>query len=355
MNRHPLQAGFQALFCLALLTIVTCVPVHAADSGSFADDRVLPIEKAHLAWMAEVSDVEMVAAIAYVETLYGKDTSSMTSLHADFSKAKSAIGSITSLSELDNQTIMMQETARSFNQETLNQMYSHQGKPENLKAQISKAVNANPYIAMKKDAYWTTRSTYQLAQFDAWVSDTQNTLNSLQAQGYTVSDTSPYLVRFASLRTDLKASLNTKDFDRAESTAVMIRDRSSEIADRIAALQTQVTTDTTAEFQIDEADRVITRADRVNPQLVKQILDIGDAEPVLSKLKIDVKLARGALNGGQSGLVYNQLQLIKKDYRDLAAAYRDIAVSASLTPGMADILKAMSYSLEETANRIGES
>ncbi|MHB8164428.1 MAG: hypothetical protein ACYDDV_08765 [Methanoregula sp.] len=355
MNRHPLQAGFLVLFCLALLTITTCIPVHAADPGPSADDRILPIEKAHLAWMAEVSDVEMVAAIAYVETLFGKDTSGMTSIHTDFSKAKSAIGSITSLSELDNHTSLMQETARLFNQETMDQISTHQGKPENLKAQISKAVNANPYIAMKKDAYWSTRSTYHLDEFDAWVSDTQNTLNILQAQGYPVSDTSPYLVRFASLRTDLKASLNTKDFDRAESTAVMIRDRSSEITDRIAALQTQVTTDTTADFRLGEADRVIARADRVNPQLVKQILDIGDAEPVLSKLKIDVKQARGAQNGGQSGLVYNQLQLIKKDYRDLAAAYRDIAVSASLAPGMADILKAMSYSLEETANRIGES
>jgi len=355
MNRHPLQAGFLALFCLTLLTIITCIPVHAADPGPFADDRVLPIERAHLAWMGEVSDVEMVAAIAYVETLFGKDTRSMSSLHADFSKAKSAIGSITSLSELDNHTTLMQENARLFNQETLNQMYSHQGKPENLKAQIGKAVNANPYIAMKKDAYWLTRSTYQLDEFDAWVSDTQNTLNTLQARGYTVSDTSPYLVRFASLKTDLKASLNTKDFDRVGSSAAMIRDRSSEITNRIAALQTQVTTDTTADFRLGEAERVIARADRVNPQLVRQILDIGDAEPVLSKLKIDVKLARGAQNGGQSGLVFNQLQLIKKDYRDLAAAYRDIAVSASLAPGMADILKAMSYSLEETANRIGES
>ena len=355
MNRHPLQAGFLALFCLVLLTIVTCVPVHAADPGSFADDRVLPIEQAHLAWMAEVSDVEMVAAIAYVETLFGKDTSGMTSLHADFSKAKSAIGSITSLSELDNHTILMQETARSFNQETMNQMSSHQGKPANLEAQISKAVNANPYITLKKDAYWAARSTHQLDEFDAWVSDTQNTLNSLQARGYTVSDTSPYLVRFASLRTDLKASLNTKDFDRAGSTAVMIRDRSSEIADRIAALQAQVTTDTTADFRLGEADRVIARADQINPQLVKQILDIGDAGPVLSKLKNDVKLARGAQNGGKPSLVFNQLQLIKKDYRDLGAAYRDIAVSASLAPGMADILMAMSYSLKETADRIGES
>ena len=38
--------------------------------GSFAADSLLSIEQAHLAWMAEVSDVEMVAAISYVETLY---------------------------------------------------------------------------------------------------------------------------------------------------------------------------------------------------------------------------------------------------------------------------------------------
>jgi glutamate racemase len=116
-----------------------------------------------------------------------------------------------------------------------------------------------------------------------------------------------------------------------------------------------VSEDKTAEFRIDEADRVIARADRINKQLTEQILDIGDADPVLYTMKADVKTAHVALNGGQTGLVSTQLTLIKKDYRDLAAAYRDIAVSASLPEGMADILKATSISLEFTADRIGES
>ena len=154
---------------------------------------------------------------------------------------------------------------------------------------------------MKKDAYWATRSTHQLDDFDTWVAQTQKTLDTLQAQGYTVTDTQPYLDRFASLKTDLKSSLMQK----ISTGLIPLRLRSGiaprEISNRIVALQSQVITDTTAEFRIDEADRVIARADRLNNQLVKQILDIGDAEPVLSKTKTDVKMARGALNGGQTG------------------------------------------------------
>ena len=355
MNCHPLRAGYLALLCLALLIIITCVPVHAADSGSSAADSILPIRQAHLAWMAEVTDAEMVATISYVETLFGADTSTLSSLHSDFSQAKSAISSLTSLPALNNQTSRMQKTALAFNRETINQTNAHQGKITDLQAQIGKAVNANPYISMKKDAYWATRSTKQLDDFDIWVLQTQNTLNTLQAQGYTVTDTQPYLDRFASLKTDLKSSIDSKDFNRADATALIIRDRSGEISNRIVALQVQVPRDKIAEFRIDEADRVIARADRINKQLIEQILDIGTADPVLYKMKTDVKTAHVALNGGQTGLVSTQLILIKKDYRDLAAAYRDIAVSASLSDGMADILKATSISLEDTADRIGES
>jgi len=354
MNCNPLRAGYLGILCLALIVIIACVPVHAADYGSSAANSLFPIQQAHLAWMAEESDVEMIASISYVETLYGEDTSAMTSLHSDFSKAKSAIGSITSLPALDKHTSLMQKTALSFNRETINQTNAHQGKIGDLQAQIGKAVNANPYVAMKKDAYWTTRSTHQLDDFDTWVIQTQKTLDTLQTQGFPVTDTQPYLDRFASLKTDLKSSLDPKDFDRADTTALRIRDRSSEISDRVVALQGEVSQDKTAEFRIDEADRVISRADRINNQLTESILDIGAAEPVLSKTKTDVKMARGALNGGQTGLVSTQLLLIKKDYRDLAAAYRDIAVSASLPDGMADVLKATSISLEDTADRIGE-
>jgi hypothetical protein len=129
---------------------------------------------------------------------------------------------------------------------------------------------------------------------------------------------------------------------------------STDISHRITALQGEVSQDTTAEFRINEADRVIARAYLINNQLVEQILDIGAADPVLLKTKADVKLAHGALNGGQSRLVSTQLLLIKKDYRDLAAAYRDIAVSSILPEGMADTLKSMSITLENTADRIGE-
>jgi len=355
MSCHPLRVGFLRILCLALLALIVCVPVHAADPGLSAADRNFPIQQAYLAWISEVSDAEMAASVSYVETLYGKDTSTMISLHSDFSKAKSAIGSIASQPALDNHTSLMQKTALAFNRETINQTTAHQGKISDLQSQIGRAVNANPYIAMKKDDYWVIRSTHQMDDFDTWVAQTQKTLDTLQVQGFPVTETQPYLTRFSSLKADMKSALDSRDFNKADTTALMIRNRSVEITDRIAALQGQVSQDETAAFRIDEADRVIARADRINRQLVEAILDIGAAEPALSKTKEDVKLAHGALNGGQPRLVSTQLQLIKKDYRDLASAYRDIAVSASLPEGMADILKATSISLEETADRIGES
>lgn len=350
-----MRAGYRGILCLALIALITCLPVQAADSGVSAADSIFPVQQAYLGWMAEVTDVQMVAALSYIETLYGADTSTLASLHAEFSQAKFTIGSVASLSALSNQTLRMQKTALAFNREAVNQTNAHSGKMADLQAQTGRAVNGNPYITMKKDAYWTTRSTHQLADFDAWVIQTQKVLDTLNARGFPVTDTQPYLDRFASLKTELKSSLDSKDFDRADTTILRIKDRSSEITRRITTLQGQVSEDTTAVFRIDEADRVIARAGRINKQLVEQILDIGAAEPALYNLKADVKMAHGALNSGQTGLVVTQLTLIKKDYRDLAAAYRDIAVSSALPDGMADILRSTSISLDAASDRIGDS
>ena len=183
-----LRPGFPVVLCLALLVIFTCIPVHAADPGTSAVAS-LPVQQAYLAWMAEMSDAEMVATISYVETLYGADTGTLTYLHTSFSQTRSAIGSIATLPELNNQTSRMQKTVLAFNREAINQTSAHQKKIAGLRAQTGKAVIANPYITMRKDAYWSARRTQQLADFDAWVDQIQKSLDSLQAQGFSVTDT----------------------------------------------------------------------------------------------------------------------------------------------------------------------
>ena len=353
MNCFPLRVVYPGMACMVFLAIVACVPVQAADPLPTAES-LFPLNQTHLAWMAEIADVEMVASITYVDTLIGKNTSTMLSLHDDFRNAKLAVSSIASRPALVTQTSLMQKTVLLFNQETKNQIAAHQGNTGGLQVQIHNALNADSTVALKKDAYWAIRSARQLDDFDRWVIRTQKTLDTLQTRGYPVTDAQLYLDRFTGLRTDLKSSLDAQDLNNADVTALTIRGRSLEIADRIAALQEQVPQNTTAAFRIDEADRVIIRADRINNQLVEQILDIGAAEPVLSRTKTDVNLARSALKGGQAGTVSTQLQLIKKDYRDLAAAYRDIAISASLPEGMAEVLKTTRIALEDTADRIGE-
>jgi hypothetical protein len=354
MNWFPLRILYTGVACMVLLAIAACVPVQAADPIPTAES-LFPLNQAHLAWMAEIADVEMVASITYVDTLIGKNTSTMLSLHDDFRNARLAVSSIASRPALVTQTSLMQKTVLLFNQETKNQIAAHQGNTGGLQVQIHNALNAaDSTVALKKDAYWAIRSARQLDDFDSWVIRTQKTLDTLQTRGYPVTDAQLYLNRFTGLRTDLKSSLDAQDLNNADVTALTIRGRSLEISDRITALQEQVPENTTAEFRIGEADRVIIRADWINNQLVEQILDIGAAEPVLSRTKNDVNLARSALKGGQAGIVSTQLQLIKKDYRDLAAAYRDIAISASLPEGMAEVLKTTRIALEDTADRIGE-
>ena len=99
--------------------------------------------------MAEVSDAEMVATISSGETLYGVDTGTLASQHANFSQTRSGIGSIASLPELNNQTSRMQNTVLAFNREIINQTSAHQEKISDLRAQTGKAVNGNPYISMR--------------------------------------------------------------------------------------------------------------------------------------------------------------------------------------------------------------
>ena len=355
MHLSSFRKKVPGILCLAVLAIVLCIPVQAAGTGPSVPDNQVPVQQAYLAWMAEETDAEMGAAVMYVEPLPGADTSTMISLLSDFRNARPAIGSMASRPDLENLTRRMQEIATRFNEETKNQTLARGGTMKDLQVQTGNAVDRNPYVVMKKDAYWATRTTRQMEDFDLWVMQTQGTLNTLQAQGYPVAETQPYLDRFSGLKSELKSSLDSKDFDRADAAALSVRDRSLEVTGRIQDLQGQVPEDKKTGFRIDEATRVIALADRINNQLTEQILDIGAADPVLLKTKDDLRLAQGALNGGQMGLASSYLLLIKKDYNDLAAAYRDIAVSTSLPEGMADVLNTMAITLGDTADRIGGS
>ena len=119
--------------------------------------------------------------------------------------------------------------------------------------------------------------------------------------------------------------------------------------------QQQVPDDSRIRFLLEQADRAVGKADQLNTDTTMVILDIGAAEPALSRLKTDIRATRLLLNAGRLETAKKNLILIKKDFTDLAQGYRDIATSANLPADLSGSLRAIAITLDNAADQIGGS
>ncbi|MDD1687403.1 hypothetical protein [Methanoregula sp.] len=354
IREGKLPAGsrpFLIFACLVAVAALLVLPVAAADTTPAL--HTVGIRQAHLAWTALDKDVEMNAAVTYCGTLYGSDTTTMSRLLAEFRAEEARIPSAATGKELDMLIAEMRTTTGQFRSETWTVMTKGQGKWDDLEAQIAKARDNNPYIQEKKDTYWAVRKASQLADFDAWVDNGQQILDTLKAGGYDTTSAQRALDVFSSKRPEVEAALTARSELAVQSAGQQILPLSQEFNTKLALVQNQVPDSIRLQFFIDQADRAVGLADGINTELVPIMLDIGDAEPVLSKTKTDLTTARKVLATGNLESTKVPLRLVKKDLVDLAEAYRNIRVSVSLPAALSTELETMVIRLENTADTMG--
>lgn len=340
------------ILCAGLvLAAVLCLPAAAADNATI--QHTVEIRQAHLAWVALEKEVEMNAAVPYAATLYGADTSSLNRILAEFRAEEAGIPATSTRADLATLIGRMRTTTAQFNTELSTIMTTKQGDYSALGRQIAAAKLNNMYILARKDAYWNVRKTDQLADFDAWVSEGQQSLDTLKARGYDTAAAQRALDSFSTKRTDVQAALTSRSDATVDAANQQIAPLSESFVTKLIAIEEQVPDSGRWSYFIDQGDRAVAEADRINIALTPILIDIGDADRVLAKTKTDLNTARRILNTGNLDATRTPLKLVQKDLADLALAYRDIRNTASLPGNLSGELNTMALRLDETSNAMG--
>jgi len=349
------KALIRGIVVILLLAGCLLTPVGAAPAGIASADHHVAVRQAHLAWAALENDVEMNAALTYVGTRYSTDTAKMATLLADFRATEARIPAAQTDTDINSIVSDLQLTTRQFREEARAQMGAGQGSWTELNGQITLAMSNNPYIAEKKNLYWSSRTRDQLSDFDSWAEEAQAELTALKANGYDVTKAQRALDVTIAKRPALQAALESRDENNVSDACDLLLSLSLDYVDQVGEAQQQVPDDARILFLLEQADRAVGKADQLNTDTTMVILDIGAAEPALSRLKTDIRATRLLLNAGRLETAKKNLILIKKDFTDLAQGYRDIATSANLPADLSGSLRAMAITLDNTADQIGGS
>jgi hypothetical protein len=338
------------LVILAVLAII--LPVTAAPAETPMSSSEISIRQTHLGWIALTREAEMNAALTYIYPLYETDTTRLDALVKDFKKQEALIPAVNSREGFDNITRDMRSITAQFQNESEVQMTRGHGNQRDLSQKIGAATTNNPYIGEKKAAYWDTRRTRQIADYDTWVLSSQVSLDLLKKQGFDTAQSQRSLDVIASKRPDLVAALESKDEGRILSFNAVLLPLTQAFGQQVVEAQNQVSDGERTRFFIDQGYRAVSRADAMNADLTVILLDIGPPEPALKKVKTDLTATSRALNTGNLPLAKTPLTLVKKDLKDLSATYRDIANSQDLPVNLTASLRSMVIALDSTADQM---
>ena len=341
------------LFTTLVLALLVVLPASAAGAGGLPSDSTTAIRQSHLEWSALQTDVEMDTAISYCMTLFGTDTRTMSGLLAGFRSEESLIPSATDAAGLDTITADLRAITSQFRNETITQMTKGQGDWSVLNRQISVAKGKNPYITDREDNYWNTRRTTLMGDFDAWILQGQEALDTLKNEGYDTTGAQRSLDLISFRRPDVAAALASRNEIAIRSMNSEILSMSQQFGQQVNDLQGEVSDNTTTGFFIDQVNRAVTRADTINYNLTVILLDISPADSILSKTKKDLASATVLQNSGNFDGAKTPLKLVKKDLTDLAGAYRDLEHSADLPPDLSASLGTMALQLDNMSAQMG--
>lgn len=342
---------FRISLPLLLLVLVLLSCPAAADTGNGAlPAGEVAIRQAHMDLVAYTRECEMRAAIDYISPLRMTDTARLTALLSGFKDQEARIPEASTREEFENITRQMRSITGEFRNETALQMEKGYGKPNDLALAIRTSTINNPYIEQRRAAYWTVRRTSQLAEFDSYAGSAQASLDTLQARGYPVESAQRALDVLVSRRPLLQSALDAKSEERIISAGDVILPLSEDLGEETARSQEQVSEAEKMQFYVDQGYRIAYRADALNMELTRALLDIGPAEDTTRRLKQDLSLASRLLGTGSLGLAKNPMTLVKKDIKDLSMDYRDLASSADLPPDLSATLRTLVVSLNNAAD-----
>ncbi|PKL63666.1 MAG: hypothetical protein CVV32_12550 [Methanomicrobiales archaeon HGW-Methanomicrobiales-3] len=335
-----------------LLLLVVLSALCAPAFGEQGSPGEFEIRQAHLDWVAFTTETEMNAAITYIFPLYSTDTARLNALLADYKEQEALIAPATSKRDLENITARLRVITAEFRNESNVQMEIGHGKPDLLSGQVGAATTSNPYIVEREQAYWSIRRTNQVRDFDAWVKESQASLDTLKTQGFDAAQAQRTLDVIGSKRPDLDAALAAKSGERIADINGEILPLTRQLGEQVQEAQAGVSETERMQFFVEQGYRAVAQADQINNDLIVILLDIGPPETSLRQLKIDLAAMDRMLKAGNPSLAKTPFLKVKKDLKDLSMAYRDTANSASLPPDLTAALRIMVITLDNAADQM---
>jgi hypothetical protein len=341
--------------CIAVLAAVLAVPALAAGTDySYPKlDNSVASQKAHIAWKAAERETVMSASIAYIGTLNSTNTAALDSLLAQYRGQEAQAATLSTHTGLDNLLREMNQVNLEFRQELRNQMTAGRGRPAELKAQVDAAVKGNPALASLESAYWSTRTTGELANFDIRVQRAGTVLSNLSVKGYDTTQAQAKLTEITALRSTLEPALNSHDRTQIQAVQEHIRTLFSDLGQIVKDLQVQVPQDRRIQFPINEGNRAVARAEMINADLRFLDIDTSMAEQYTGAAKADLAAAQAALDADNFNGAKTSLNAARQDLKSLAQAYRDIAARYKSDATTASTLTATAAALDNTAASMG--
>jgi len=341
--------------CIAVLAAVLAVPALAAgtDYCYLNLDNSVASQKAHLAWKAAERETGMTASIAYIDTLNGTTTTTLDQFLAQYREQKAQVATLSTRTGLDNLLREMNKVNMQFRQELRDQMKAGHGRPAELKAQADAAVQGNAALVSLESAYWSTRTTGELANFDIRVQRATNVLSNLTAKGYDTTQAQVKLTQITALRGSLESALDSHDHTQIHEVQQQILTLSQELARIVKDLQVKVPHDRRILYHIHEGNRAVVRAEMINADLRSLDIDTLLAEQYTGAAKTSLAAAQAALDANNTGSTKTSLDAARQDLKSLAQVYRDIAGRYKPGATTSSTLTSTAQALDTTAATMG--
>jgi hypothetical protein len=356
---------FLFVFCWLLLAVVFLPSgVSAAPGPQVSDagttlqetfpimENQFPIRQALLAYLAAKEDVGMQETIRYIASHKGS-VGTLSSLRVRTETSVLAISSSGSDTALDQELENLRSVARSFREETDQQMKAVNGNPDELRTNIQTAVEGSPELQLLMDKYWQVRENTELAAFDQRVRRAQETLGTLSENKYEITPAQEKLEEIVTMRTELASALRNRNNAGIELAHKKIHATSIEYAQIIRNTRTTASTDTRVGQTIEQGIGVMTRSGMVNANLNHSGIDTTRADERVALGKIQILAAQNhAQNGDITGARASLLEF-RDTVEALRDTYRGILVDEDLPQATAQGVLSVAQSLDVTASQIG--
>lgn len=313
----------------------------------------LPVQQAHLAYLAAKEEAGMQETIRYITSHKGS-TGTLSSLVVRTEMSARAISSSGSETDLDRELENLRSVTRAFRDETDLQMKAVNGNSDDLRAGIRASVESSRDLQLLMDRYWQVRENSELAAFDERVRQARETLGTLSENEYEITPAQEKLTEIVDMRSELATALRSRNNEGIELAHKKIHTTSIEYAQIARNLRTMASKSVRVGQAIEQGIGVMTRSGMVNAHLNHGSTDTTRADELVALGKVKVLAAKNQAKTNDISGAYSSLSEFRNTLEALRDTYREILIDEDLPQSTAQGVLSVARSLDVTAAQIGE-